>query len=375
MPAPRVFLLCFASTAVLACSEPRVLEQGQQPGPEAAAEDECPQWLLVERTGNLHYERQVHDEFARLVRREHGGPARSSTGEYHSRSEFSYEDGHVTLESEGRDSLGQEAFNGFTEVTELDPLGRPVRILGWDSPESLAPNRTVTLDYNQQGQLSVHHQQDEYSNGARVDRRCTFEYDATGQLGAKRCDGTHPDTRRYGWDENGNLLFSELQAETFTSRAEYEYDGIQLTSYLAVDFAMHHFTYDDQARLVRHEYSRFDGLGEGLSQYAYDAQGRMIRHDAKNLDGSSHDTTLFRYGSGGRLLEANSEFTPRSYSYQQSDDELTVTERWSDDVFETRQYRCSPNPTTGMPVDTNPEPFGGRDRVLPHQTAVPLPFP
>lgn len=372
MPALRVALLCLASAAVLACSDSRVLEQTE---PEAAAQDECPQWLLVERTGDLRYERQVHDEFARLVRREHGGPARSVSGEYHSISEFSYEDGHVTLESESRETLEQETFAGFTEVTEIDALGRPVRVSGWDSPESSAPNRTATHEYNDQGQLSVHHQQDEYSNGARVDRRCTFEYDSSGQLAAKRCDGTNPDTRRYGWDEDGNLLFSELQAESFTSRAEYVYEGTRLSSFLSGDFSRHDFAYDAQGRLVSHEYERFDGLGDGLDEYAYDARDQMTERVSMRLDGSGRYVTSFRYDPNGRLIEAASDLTPRSFDYQQSGNELKVTERWGDDVFETRRYQCSPTPTIGMPIDTNPEPFGGRDRVLPHQTAEPQPFP
>lgn len=374
MPARRRSLLLLLSVTVPACGDARVLEEAQQP--EADAEDECPQWLLIERKGTFpSYDRRAYDDQARLIRRENGGVARSISGELHALTELSYENGLVTSESEARDGLGQEDIDDFTEVTELDELGRPVRILGWDSRDLPAPNRTVSHDYNQQGQLTVHHQQDEYSNGARVDRRCTFEYDATGQLGAKRCDGTHPDTRRYGWDENGNLLFSELQAETFTSRAEYGYDGTQLTSYLAVDSAMHEFAYDDQGRLVWHEYERFDGLGDGVDEYEYDAQGRVVRHTTAGIDGSSRGTTTFRFDARGRLIEAASELTPRSYSYEQSGSDLTVTERRGDEEVETRQYRCSPNPTTGMPVDTNPEPFGGRDRVLPHQTAVPLPFP
>ncbi len=375
MPALRAFLLCLASVAVLGCGDSQIVEQAEQPEPEAAAEDACPQWLLVERTGELRYERRFHDELARVVRWEHGGPARSRSGEFHSLTEFNYEDGLVTLESEGRDSLGQETVERFTEVTELDALGRPSRILGWDVPESPTPNRTVTQEYNQPGQLSVQHQQDEYGNGATVDRRCTFEYDSEGRLLAKPCKGTHPDIRRYGWDEDGNLLFSELETESFTSRAEYTYDGRRLSSVLSGDFSRDDFAYDTDGRLAWHEYQRFDGLGDGRDEFAYDDQGKMIQHVSQRLDGSSRNVTSFRYDSDGRLIEASSDLTPRSFRYERSGNELEVTERWGDDLFETRRYQCSPTPTTGMPVDTNPEPFGGRDRILPHQTATPLPFP
>ncbi|MBV1862241.1 MAG: hypothetical protein KUG77_27730 [Nannocystaceae bacterium] len=376
MLAPRRFPLFLLPAAVLACGDARVVESAQDPEPETVAEDGCAHWLLVERNGNApNYERRVYDERARIVRRDTGNAARSLSGELHSVIELSYGEGLVTSESMARDSLQQENVHTFTEVTELDALGRPVRILGWDSDELPEPNRTLSHEYDTQGRLSVRHQQDNYANGGLVDRRCTFEYDTSGQLVAKRCEGTNPDSKRYGWDEAGNLLFSELEAETFTSRSEYAYEGTRLVSYLWGGFSRHEFAYDEEGRLVWHEHERFDGLGAGLHEYEYDAAGRMLQHISMDLDGSVRDTTSFRFDAAGRLVEEASGRTPRSYSYEESSDELTVTERWGDEVFETRHYLCSATPTTGLPVDTNPEPFGGRDPSLPQETVEPRPFP
>ncbi len=369
-------MLSLLSAAALSCTDSHVVEPAEQPGPDEALEEGCPHWLLVERTGTFpSYERRVHDEQARLVRRESGGVARSASGEFHLVVEFTYGDGHVTLESEGREALDRDDVDAFTEVTELDDLGRPVRILGWDSPELSNPNRTVDHEYDAQGRLSVRHQQEHYDNGGAIDRRCSFEYGASGYLDARTCEGTHPDTKRYGWNEDGNLLFSELEAETFTSRTEYEYEGLQLSSVLWEDFSRHDFRYDAQRRLVWHEYKRFDGGGDGVGEYEYDAQGRMTQRHFMSLDGSNQQTTSYLYDEQGRLVEVVSDVTPRSYHYEQSETELTVTERWGGEVFETRRYECSPTPTTGMPVDMNPEPFGGRDPVLPHQISEPRPFP
>ncbi len=374
MFAPRRVLLAFVPAATLACGDANVAEPAAQP--EAEPQEACPQWLLVERDGGFPtYERLVYDDQARVVRREMGGPARSSTGEVHSTVEISYEDGLVTLESERRDSLGQESSDDFTEVTELDSLGRPTRILGWDLPQEPVPNRTATLEYDVRGRLSVRHQQDEYANGVVVDRRCTFEYDAAGQLDARICAGTQPDAKRWAWDEDGNLSFSELEAEAFTSRAEYAYEGGRLSMFLAEDFSRDDFAYDNEGRLVWHAYTRFDGLGGGVDEFAYDPQGRLALHVSKGTDGAEQNSTSFLYDAEGRLIEEVSDATPRSYQYALSEGGVTVTERWGDEVFETRAYVCSPTATTGMPVETNPEPFGGRDRVLPHQTVTPLPFP
>lgn len=367
-------MLFLLPVTVFACGDARVLEEAQPP--ESEAQDDCPQWLLVEREGTFpSYDRMAYDDQARLVRRESGSHARSRTGERHSVIEIGYEDGLLMSESEERGRLDEDPVDGFTEVTELDELGRPVRILGWDSRDLPAPNRTVSHEYDAQGRLSVRHQKDHYANGASVDRRCSFAYDASGRLDLKRCEGTNPDTERYGWDDDGNVLFSELETETFTYRADYAYEETRLSGFVSDDFSRHAFEYDAQGQLVSHEYERFDGLGDGIDEYEYDTRGRMVRHTTMGLDGSNRSTTTFRFDGRGRLIEAASELTPRSYSYDQSGSDLTVTELRGDQVVETRQYRCSPNPTTGMPVDTNPEPFGGRDRILPHQTVVPLAFP
>ncbi|MGH1343594.1 MAG: hypothetical protein ACRBN8_18700 [Nannocystales bacterium] len=377
MLAPARLLLVLLPATVLACSDSRLVEETDpETAPEVLADDECPHWLLVERTGDFPvYERRTYDDQARLIRHETGGHTRSLSGEHHSVTEISYGDGLVTSVTEERASLDDELVHRVTEVTELDVDGRPVRIHGWDSLDLMAPNRTVSLEYDAQGRLSLHHQDDEYANGGVVDRACSYTYDTQGQLSAKICEGTNPDTKHYGWDDNGNLLFSELEAETFTHRADYTYDGMLLTSLLADDFARYAFGYDEAGRLVSHEYERFDGLGDAVDEYEYDPQGRMERHVATRLDGSHYDTTVFHYDPEGRLLEAASERTPRSYAYEQSGDELTVTERWGKNLHETRSYLCSPTPATGLPADTNPEPFGGADRILPTETVEPQPFP
>lgn len=376
MPAQRLVLL-FLSTTVLACGDARVLAQDEeQPKSDAATEDACASWLLVERTGDApSYERRVYDLQARLIRQERGSVARSSTGEHHAVTEISYEDGLVTRESEQRGTLDEESVHAFTEVTELDDSGRPLRILGWDSPQQAAPNRTVSQEYDAQGRLKTRHQQDSYANGGSVDRRCFYSYSEEGRLDAKVCEGTNPDSRHYGWDDDGNLLFSELVTETFTSRAEYTYEGARLSKFLSSDFSVDDFEYDDAGRLVWHRYERFDGLGGGLDEYHYDTDGRVVQHVAKELDGSHRETTTFRYDANGRLTAEASDLTPRFYDYALSDDELSVTERWGENVFEVRRYRCSPIPPTTLPVETNPEPFGGRDRALPHRSAEPLPYP
>lgn len=375
MVAHRLPIL-FLSVSVLACGDARVLTQDPQPEPEAAEQDACPVWLLIERAGDApRYERRVYDLQGRVVRRESGGAARSTTGEHHSVTEINYEDGLVTLESEHRGTLEEESVHAFTEVTELDDAGRPRRILGWDTPEQPAPNRTVSQEYDGEGRLRIRHQQDSYANGGSVDRRCSYSYDGAGRLDAKVCAGTNPDSRHYGWDDDGNLLFSELVTDTFTSRSEYTYDGSLLSTALWDGFSLDEFDYDGAGQLVWHRNERFDGLGGSLDEYEYDDDGRVAQHLSMDLDGSRRDTTSFRYDTNGRLVEAASELSPRSYEYEQSDDELTVTERWGEDVFEVRRYRCAPTPPTGLPLETNPEPFGGQDRVLPHRTAEPLPYP
>lgn len=373
MRALRVALAFPFVVALFGCGDPRVdLDDGDaEVGP-----DPCPQWLLVEREGQApRYERREYDGQFRLVRLELGQVARSLSGELHAVHETRYEEGFVTTTSEAREARASEWVETFTEVSELDDAGRPVRISGWDVPGSAMPNRVSTLEYDPQGRLAVQRQQDRYGNGVEIDRTCSFDYDASAQLVGKRCEGTSPETRQYRWDEEGNLLLSELEAETFTMRIAYRYEESRLTGVDVDDFSRYAFTYDEEGRLTRHEYERLDGLGESLDVYAYDDRGRLAERTSSKLDGSDPRTSNFSYDARGWLSAVETEGSVRAYDYERTDDGLTVTERWDGDVHETRSYVCAEAQTTGLPVDTNPEPFGGRDRVLPQETVEPRPFP
>jgi YD repeat-containing protein len=373
MRASRVALAFPFVVALSGCGDPRVdLDEGDvEVGP-----DPCPQWLLLEREGLApRYERREYDDQARLVRLELGQIARSVTGELHTVRETRYEDGFVSSMSETREARASEWVETFAEVSELDDAGRPVRISGWDVPGSAMPNRVSTFEYDSQGRLVVDRKQDQYGLGVEIDRTCRFDYDTSDQLVGKRCEGTNPEVRHYHWDDDGNLLLSELEAETFSMLIAYRYEDSRLTGVDVDDFSRYTFTYDEDGRLTRHEYERLDGLGESLDVYAYDDRGRLAERTSSQLDGSDPRTSTFSYNAHGWLTAVETEGSVRAYDYERTDDRLTVTERWGGNVHETRTYVCAEAAPTGLPVDTNPEPFGGEDRVLPQETVEPRPFP
>lgn len=166
-----------------------------------------------------------------------------------------------------------------------------------------------------------------------------YEYDGKGQLAKESYYGVNmaPESYTvYEYDDKGTLTkesyFEAIDAEEFAElgHTSYEYNDAGLllrAENHGTPGGIYTYTYDNDGRLIKEEYSDLEGTLISSTQYAYDADGRLISKAIDNVAFGEKSSESYEYDENGNRVSALSDDGSRSnmeYDERGNETKLTV---------------------------------------------------